>query len=327
MSVKDELIKLLYFYSADYIPADTLARRLGISRSGVYKYIKELRREGYPICGCTNRGYALSVVEDTLSPEAIVRFYPMEQEKIRHFSSLPSTNTTAKEMAKCGAPEGTVCIADTQTKGRGRMHRSFFSPHQSGLYMSIVLRPNLQAEDALLITTLAAVSVAETIEKLTEQRAQIKWVNDVYLENKKVCGILTEAAFDAAGKISYAVLGIGVNVYPPAGGFPKDLEKIAGSVFASPMPSVRARMAAGILEHFFRGYRCLAKKEHLAAYQEKSFLTGKSITVMRGEETFPAVVLGIEEDFSLRILCADGQEKTLSSGEVSVKWKDTNQHE
>ena len=125
MSSKEELLKLLYFYPSDYISADSLSRRLGIQKSTVYKCIEELRREGFSISGCTNRGYMLGTADDPLSAEEIVKFYPMPKEKIRIFSCIPSTNTTAKEMAGCGAPEGTVCIAEKQTRGRGRMDRQF----------------------------------------------------------------------------------------------------------------------------------------------------------------------------------------------------------
>ncbi len=320
MSEKESLLQLLYFYPADYISAEKLGRRLGIEKSKVYKYMEELRLEGYNISGCTNRGYRLNASDDPLSPDDLIRYYPMDKNKIRIFSSLPSTNTTAKEMATCGAPEGTICIAETQTKGRGRMDRHFFSPNQTGLYMSIILRPNLAPQDALQITTLAAVAVAETIEKETEQPAQIKWVNDIYFKGKKVAGILTEASVNPATQhIEYAVLGIGVNLFMPKGNFPGEIHDIAGAVFESPLPHARCKFAAGILERFYFYYRQLEKKAFLEPYRRRSLLAGRSVSVNRHGTSYPATVLAINDDFSLHVLLSDGTTENLSTGEVSVK--------
>ncbi len=320
MAVKDELLKLLYFYPSNYISGEKLARRLGISRNAVYKHIQELRKEGYDIQACTNRGYALQVINDVLSPAELVRFFPMEKEKIRIFSSLPSTNATAKEMAACGAPEGTLCIAETQTKGRGRMSRQFFSPKQTGLYMSIILRPNLDPSDALLITTLAAVAVAEAAEMLTGLPAQIKWVNDVYMNGRKVSGILTEAAFNMETRhLDYVVLGIGVNLYTPKEDFPAPIQNIAGSLFSAPLAHARCRVAACILERFYYYYNQINSKNFLKEYQERSLLDGHTVEVIQGSDKYIANVLGVNNDFSLRLLLPSGQIKNLASGEVSVK--------
>ncbi|MBE7063017.1 MAG: biotin--[acetyl-CoA-carboxylase] ligase [Ruminococcaceae bacterium] len=320
MSHKDEILKLLYFYSSDYITADTLGCRIGISRKEVLRYIDELRNDGYYIHGLQNRGYALGLPDDILSPIELSKYYRISPEKIRVFSSLPSTNTTAKEMASRGAPEGTVIIAEKQTCGRGRMNRVFFSPQNSGLYMSIILRPKLAPKDSLLITTMAAVAVAEAAEKLTMQPMQIKWVNDVYFREKKIAGILTEASYNAKKQeTEYLILGIGVNVYRPQGDFPEEIQNIAGTLFDLPVPHGRCRMAALILEHFFHYYNSIEKKEFLEPYRNRCILSGRNVKVMRGEENFPARVLGINEDFSLHIERSNGKEENLSSGEVSIK--------
>ncbi len=320
MAEKEEILKLLHFYGSDYISAEMLGKRLGVPKHKIYSYIQALRKEGHVIFGCQNRGYALFPIDDPLTPASVAASCRLGQNQIRVFKTLPSTNTTAKEMASLGAPEGTVCIAETQTKGRGRMDRVFFSPAQTGLYMSIILRPEIQPADALLITTLAAVSVAETIESLTGEEAKIKWVNDVYYHEKKVCGILTEAAFCADTKaLDYVVLGIGVNIYNAPDGFPTEIESIAGAIFPTPVPYARSKIAAGILNRFFEGYKTITTKPHLNAYQEKSILTGKSVTVYRGNEIFRGKVLNISDDFSLEIELPDGQTTRLSSGEVSIK--------
>jgi len=320
LASRDALLQLLYFYSANYISADSLAFRLGISRNTVLRYIRQLRKEGFPIHGCTNRGYALVNPEDIISPSELAKYYPIETEKVRVFSSIPSTNTMAKEMAECGAPEGTVIIAEKQTHGRGRHNRLFHSPDKSGLYMSIVLRPSLAPSDTLLITTLAAVAVSEAIELLTHRATQIKWVNDVFLDGKKVSGILTEASFQAdTGRIDYVVLGIGVNVYMPENGFPAEINNIAGSLFHTAIPHGRCRLAAYILERFYHYFQSIEKKEFLEPYRQKNFLLERKIDVIGGNSIYPATVLGINDDFTLKISLSDGQTKNLSSGEVSVR--------
>ncbi len=322
MNTKEALLNLLYFYPADYISGQLLAEKLGISRNAVYKHIRELRRDGYNICGCTNRGYALSVLNDVLSPQELARFYPIEREKLRIFSSLPSTNTAAKEMADCGAPSGTLCIAETQTGGRGRLGRTFFSPRNSGIYMSLILRPKLCPADALLLTTLAAVAVSETVEELTGQPAQIKWVNDVFFRGKKICGILTEASFDIeSGALDYAILGIGLNVYAPKGDFPPALNSIAGSLLDTPLPHARCRIISGILKRFYYYYDRIEEKAFLEPYRKRMFLTGQLVEVHRGAESFPARILSVRDDFALTIQHPDGKKEVLSSGEVSLRFQ------
>lgn len=237
---------------------------------------------------------------------------------IKYFDTVTSTNDIAKTLAKSGASEGTVAIANHQSAGRGRMGRSFMSPHGTGLYMSIILRPAFSAESSLLITTAAAAAVAKTIEKHTKQPCQIKWVNDVYMRGKKVCGILTEGQI-AGNTIEYAVLGIGVNLAPPQGGF-GDLESIAGAVFENANFD-KDVFCRDIINTFFGYYKSLEEKPHFDDYVARDMLYGKTVSVIRaGEEPYSAKVCGIDRDFSL-ITLRDGNKENLSSGEVSVKEK------
>ncbi len=319
MSPKEEILNLLYFYAPNYFSAENLSYRLGIKRATVLRYIDELRQEGFDIHSCKNRGFSLGVPDDELTPEAFVQYFRTERDKVRIFASLPSTNTTAKEMAECGAPEGTIIIAEQQTGGRGRMNRHFYSPKRAGLYMSLILRPSLPIADTLLITTLAAVAVAEAAEQLTAHPAQIKWVNDVYFREKKVSGILTEAAINTeTQKTEYVILGIGVNIFTPKSNYPSDIRDIAGALFEAPIPHGRCRVAAHILNRFYHYYNNIEQRTFLKPYQKRSLLTGRKVEVLRGNETYCASVVGINDDFSLRILLPDGQMQNLSSGEVSV---------
>ena len=223
---------------------------------------------------------------------------------IKNFDTVSSTNDIAKTEAADGAPEGTVIVAASQTAGRGRLSRSFLSP-EGGLYMSVVLRPQ-SFEDAVSITTRAAVSVSLAIEKLTGESTAIKWVNDVYLKNKKVCGILTESVFEGEKPV-YAILGIGVNLKA----VPPEVSDIAGCIGDVD----RDELMQCILDEFFCGtWNCHAE------YSKRDMLKGKTVTVFRGGNAqYTATALGISEDFGLRLLKVDGTEEILQSGEVSVR--------
>jgi len=232
-----------------------------------------------------------------------------------------STNTRCKALAETGAPEGTLVIAGAQTAGRGRMGRTFFSPEHTGLYMSLLLRPVIPPEEALSITTCAAVCVSEAIETLSGRSAGIKWVNDVYLDGKKVCGILTEAAFHPTGDaLRYAVLGIGVNIAAPDGDFPPELVSIAASVFGDSITEdLRPRLAAEIVNRFFDQYPRLTEKSFYDGYRDRLFLRNCPVQVLWGGRTGSGICLDVDRDFRLLVQMDDGTLQHISSGEVSVK--------
>ncbi len=195
MAVKDEVLRLLEENRDEFLSGEALALCLGVSRAAVWKAVRSLRKGGYAILAVTNRGYKLSGEDDVLSPSEIERHYTGEIPlKISIHKCVDSTNTLARQAASNGASEGTVVIAGEQTAGKGRLGRSFFSPGDTGLYMSVVLRPKISAEKAVTVTAAAAVAAAEAIEILSDRQAVIKWVNDVFVDGRKVCGILTEAS-------------------------------------------------------------------------------------------------------------------------------------
>ena len=234
---------------------------------------------------------------------------------------VTSTNTLLRQQAEEGAPEGTVLMAARQTAGRGRRDRSFYSPADTGLYLSILLRPRLAPQEALYLTTCAAASVALALEETPGTHAKIKWVNDVFLHGKKVCGILTEGAIhpETMG-LKYAILGIGVNLFPPEGGFPADLPE-AGAVYeTSPDPAeTRRRLAGRILDHFFRWYPAIQDRPFFDVYRNRSMVLGQPISILQGGTSRPATALDLEPDFSLRVREADGRVSLLSSGEESIR--------
>ncbi len=235
---------------------------------------------------------------------------------IETYGTVTSTNDIVKEKANNGAPERTVVIADAQTAGRGRMGRKFDSPDGSGLYMSILLRPEGAAADALSITTRAAVAVAKAIEKHTGRSADIKWVNDIYQDGKKVCGILAEGVTDTTdGGIDYVVLGIGVNLKEPQGGFPETLRGIAGAIFRDGETFERDKIAEDILNGYFYGCGDVFEE-----YTKRDLLAGKTVAVLQnGEYLYTAKALGIDRKFGLMLRLADGTKTVLRSGEVSVR--------
>ena len=232
MTTKDAILDLLWQNTDTYVSGAALAKTLGVSRTAVWKAIEQLREDGYSIDSVTNKGHRLSSESDVLSESGVRKYLGAKGLKLLVYPSISSTNTVLKSLAEEGAEEGLCLIAGEQTAGRGRRGRSFFSPPNSGIYMSVLLRPALQAVDATSITACAAVAVAEAIESLAPVNAEIKWVNDIYVEGKKVCGILTEASLDCEnGQVNYLIVGIGINTRVPDSDFPEELKSIAGSAF------------------------------------------------------------------------------------------------
>ncbi len=322
MTVQDHLQSLLEANKDVYLSGEEIALSLGVSRNAVWKAVKALQAEGYPIDAVPNKGYRLSAASDVLSRSGIAQYLTGEAKSLdlNVFDSVTSTNLVLRDLAANGAPEGTVVVASTQTGGRGRKGRSFFSPAGTGVYVSILLKPDLDALDATLITTTAAVAVCEAVEAVSGRTAEIKWVNDVFVGGKKVCGILTEASFGMeSGRLDYAILGTGVNVYTPEGGFPAEIANVAGSVLSVPLPDAKNRLIAEYLNRFLPRYRTLGGGNTIAEYQRRSFVVGRKITVISGETATPALAMGVDDRCHLLVEYEDGSRAALSSGEISIK--------
>ena len=322
MSVKDEVLKELENNKGDYISGGQLADNLGVSRNSVWKAIKALEKSGYEINAIPNKGYCLAEKNDILSSYSIKQHLKNPHLDISVFSSVTSTNTILKEMAEQGAKEGTVIIAEEQTAGRGRTGKQFYSPKGTGIYISILLRPDIPAEESLFLTTSAAVATARAIEDVSDKRALIKWVNDIYLEDKKTCGILTEGAFNVeTGKLDYAIVGIGINVCIPDGGFPDNIKDIATAIFDKQTDSINKRsiLIANLLDYFMEYYKDFKSKSYVKEYIERSMIIGKTITVIEGSKTSVAKAIDIDKNCRLKDQFEDGTTKWLSSGEVSTK--------
>jgi BirA family biotin operon repressor/biotin-[acetyl-CoA-carboxylase] ligase len=323
MQSKQQLLLYLDQNRQRYVSGEELCSKLGITRTALWTSVRALRSAGYHILSEHGQGYRLDDSCELYESAALqARLQNAADDYIiTVLPSIPSTNAALKEMAKNGAPTGTVLIAKGQSNGYGRKDRSFFSPN-GGIYMSVLLRPDLRASDALTITTTAAVAVVDTIKQQTGRDAHIKWVNDVYMDGRKVCGILTESALTPDGKLDYAVLGIGVNIFSPAGGYPKAITNIAGAVYppATEQKGQRSAFVVALLERLSELLpQCCSATMH-TAYCRASFLPGRMVTVLK-EDAPPAeaVALGIDEQYRLTVRYTDGHTESLFTGEVSVK--------
>ena len=322
-SIKLRLLKLLDENKDNYTSGAALAEKLQVSRNAIWKSVESLRLEGFDISAATNKGYRLNRIGDKLSEAGIggqlktAGVFSVEVRK-----SLTSTNTVLREMAAKGAPEGLVLVAEEQTAGRGRQGREFYSPAGHGVYFSVLLHPSSKTGDAALITSAAAVAAAKAIEEVTGVHAGIKWVNDLFVGGKKVCGILTEATFGMeSGIIENIVLGIGINVTRPENGFPGTLEKVADALAENARPNdlKRCRIIAATLDNFHEYYQNLAERGFLEEYRARSIVLGRNIFVLSGDNKKPAHAIAIDDDCRLVVRYENGETATLNSGEVSVK--------
>lgn len=322
MKLKKQMLGLLDSNRGIYLSGEEIATMLNVTRTSVWKVVKSLQKEGYEINAVTNKGYCLSEDTDILSSPGIGKYLSVEAGElcIETQKTVDSTNAMIRQKAVSGSAEGFVIIAGEQTNGCGRFGRSFYSPSDTGIYMSVLLRPTLVTDKSTLITTSAAVAVCEAIEKISNKTAQIKWVNDIYIGGKKVCGILTEASMGLeSGMLEYVVLGIGVNVYRPDNGFPDEIKDIAGEVFEIRQSDMRNRLAAEILNRFVKYYHVLEQKNFINEYKRRSLAIGRNIMVLSQNGSIPATALGIDDDCRLKVRYADGREEYLHAGEISIK--------
>ncbi len=318
MPLKDKVLEILEENKGGSVSGNDIAQLVGMTRSAVWKAVKQLRSEGYMINAVTNKGYSLSEKSDFLNEHSIVKHLRTKSlgRKLDVFKSIDSTNSFAKSLAQLGAEHGTTVISEVQTEGRGRMGRSFHSPIGMGIYMSVVLRTKLSVEHSLLITSCAAVAVAEAVEKVTGLSCGIKWVNDIYAGDKKLCGILTEAAVNVEqGGLDYAVVGIGLNVQNTT--FPKNIADIATSLKMETGENVpRSLLAAEILNTLEDRLETILDKSFVDEYRKRSNIIGKRIEITQGDKVTQAECVGIDEICRLMVRYDDGTEVPIMSGTI-----------
>ena len=256
-----------------------------------------------------------------LSLEKINEFLSvgLKSAQIELFEEISSTNTYLKEKG-AEREEMSVAVASKQTAGKGRLGRSFYSPQESGVYFSVLLKPTLAIDKAILITTAAAVAVTRALELLGQKNSKIKWVNDVFVNNKKVCGILTESVINLEAKaLDFAVLGVGINLLEPKNGFPEEISSIAGAAFTEQKPFLKERFIAEFLNEFYKIYVKLDEAEFMQEYKDKCFCIGKEISVISGDTVRQGTAISVDENARLLVKFSDDSKEFISSGEISIK--------
>ena len=318
METKKRVLEILSCHDKP-VSGTEIANALGVTRNSVWKAVVKLKEQGYEICTDSN-GYRLLVNEDVLD-EPNIKKHLKREHSLFIYKKETSSNTVAKALCQNGEVEGGIVIVESQTEGRGRMGRSFISNSENGLYMSIILRPKIRADKCVSITVAGAVAVAKAIEELSPVRCGIKWVNDIYIGDKKCCGILTEASMSfETGGLEYAVIGIGVNLCKPKGGFDKEIEEIACGVYENECPKgFKARLCAAIVNNFFDLYENLESKDFIEVYKEKSIIIGSFVDVYVGDTVVSGIATDIDEDANLIVVDKAGKRHTFNSGEARVR--------
>lgn len=323
MAVKDAVLGALEGARGALVSGGALAETLGVSRAAVHKAVAALRADGLQIDAVPGGGYRLLETDDSLTPAGIAALLDTVAigREALVVSSLSSTNTVLKQ-DYLGRPHGFTLLAESQTGGRGRLGRSFASPPGTGLYLSILLHPALPLARLNLLTIAAAVAVCRAIEGTAGFTPAIKWVNDVLMEGKKLCGILTEAIIEGeSGTVDAVVVGIGVNLRPnPA--WPDEVCAVAGALSQFGTVPRRAALAAAVLRAFEWAYGLLERGEDtalLAAYRERLCCIGQPVTVLSPADQYEAVCEGLDKNGHLLVRDDSGQMRTLSSGEISIR--------
>lgn len=321
-----DLIALLSESSGNYVSGEYISQRLGITRAAVWKKIAALKKEGYRIEASTKKGYRLDLSANPYGKSAIqsglstVRF----GRTLEFHKTISSTNTVLKQLAANGAPEGAVVVADSQENGRGRLGRNWASAPGLGLWMSLLLKPQLHPSEVQTLTLAASVAVCRVLEPLKIPGLGIKWPNDIMVGNKKVCGILTELSAEAE-RVAWVILGIGINVNHQKQDFPKDIAAIATSVRLSTQnhDSVdRSVLASGLINEMEQVYDDYIRKGSawiVDEWKKWNLTLGKRIRLLSQNGETTAVAQDITPDGKLVVKRDDGTISEILSGEISIR--------
>lgn len=324
MSTKQKVLRLLEENRGIALSGQEMAEDLSVSRTSVWKAIQTLRKEGYEIEASPNSGYLLPAETDILSEEAIKLHLQgkIPDVAVRVFKSIDSTNAEAKRLLQEGGVQTTLLVAEEQTAGRGRLGRPFYSPRSNGLYMSLILPHVPMGTDPGLITTAAAVAVCRAIEQTTGKSPQIKWVNDLFLNGRKICGILSEGIIDFETQtIQSIIVGMGINIRVAEEAMPPELQGIVGGIYdkGEDDEAVRNELAAQILQEFFSLFPGDDSRGYLEEYRRRCFVLGKEVTFTRNGERNRGKARTIDEQGGLVIRLESGEDITLTYGEISVR--------
>lgn len=320
--MKTEILRLLR-EDGRYVSGQQICGRLGVSRTAVWKAVDQLRKEGYLIEAVQNKGYRLVECPDVMSKAGIESMVKTKWagRSVIYYEETDSTNIQAKLAGENGGAHGTLVIADRQVAGKGRRGRSWESPKGVCVYMTLLLRPSIQPVKAPMLTLVMALAVAEAVREMTGLEAGIKWPNDIVLNQKKICGILTEMSTEI-DYINYVVTGVGINTGQEA--FSEELKDRATSLFIEGGRHVsRPELVAAVMERYEKNYECFMETEDLSGLQEKynGMLVncGREVRVLEPKGEYSAYASGINETGELVVTTSEGEEKHIFAGEVSVR--------
>ncbi|MDI3547984.1 MAG: BirA family transcriptional regulator [Halanaerobiales bacterium] len=324
MNMNEIDLKLLeLLHNGDFVSGEKISEEIGVSRTTIWKHINKLKQQGYQIESATNKGYRLVKIPDRIVPEEVYLGLKTDYigREIKVFSSLGSTNERAKELARKDFPTGTVVIAEEQTAGKGRLGRSWFSPPGTGLWFSLIVRPDIPPNKAPFLTIIASLTLVKALSELNpELKPLIKWPNDILIDDRKVCGILSELNADL-GMINFAVIGIGINVNQDY--FPEELSAKATSLKIALNTRIdRTGLLQGILNFFEGYYQKLLEgrfKEILKEWKGYLNILGESVTIYSGSETYQGRVIDISSLGELVIKDNSGKVWSFWAGDVTLR--------
>jgi BirA family biotin operon repressor/biotin-[acetyl-CoA-carboxylase] ligase len=319
--MKEKILKLLK-ENGGFLSGEEISNLLGVSRTAIWKHISALKHEGYVIESSSKKGYRLLETPDLLTPKEVLPLIKTEYigKQIVHFDSIGSTNNIARTMALDGCAEGFAVIAEEQTEGRGRLGRKWLSPKASSVAFSLVLRPDIKPQDASKVTLVMGLAVCRAIESVTGLKCGIKWPNDIIINNRKVCGILTEmnAEIDA---INYIIIGTGINVNVPV--FPEEIRSIATSLSIELNEHVsRKEILSALLfqfESLYNEFKQNGLGNLIDEFKAYSVTIGRAVKVISINESFEGVAVDITDDGILHVKLPDGGIRPVISGDVSVR--------
>lgn len=325
MTTRDMLLRHLKKSGEAWISGEQISAELNVSRAAISKQIKKLRDQGYSIESASKKGYRLELDPDLLLPAEIrenLKNRVFGNKDIHYFEEIDSTNTKAKELAEQGAPEGTLVIAESQTLGRGRRGRQWYSSHGKGIYATIILRPNIPPMGAPRITLMTAVAVAKALLSQANMDIRIKWPNDILVKNKKLVGILTEISTEMDA-VNYILVGFGVNVNTPTQDFPPEISGIATSIFVETgKVQSRLKLLQACLEQFETYYNMFKQNEFGTILQQWKILSktmGSRIVVDVLGQKYTGKILDIDDDGVLILKDDENKIHRIFSGDITLQ--------
>lgn len=321
--MRDKLIQLLIQNLDSYVSGESISKVYGVTRAAIWKHVQALKEQGCDIVCTPHKGYKLQSMPDSMRPEFILAWLKTKHigRDIRYYDRIDSTNQKARELAAAGCPHGLLVLADEQFNGRGRLGRKWFSPSSTGVFMSIVIRPNLHPSHAQRLVIIGTIAVLRAIRLITGIEVKIKWPNDLVIEGKKVCGIMVEMNAEM-DRINWAVMGIGLNVNTTE--FPLEiieqaasLKSITGTVYS------RAQLVLTICHELEDLYtQCIENNDFatiMDEYGENSAVKGKRVCVMQDQKSIVGDVLGFDDEGTLLLKLDDGSTEKIIAGDISLR--------